>query len=156
MIRSEASENRLANIRKIGNGNRWRKRRESPASAVLSHLFPAPRALEINYFPGTVWENYERIDPVALIYGNGKRLEVAEYNSANRLLKELWRIGRLRLRIRGMISQQGSVPPLHLAALNCYLEHQHSAQSLDALREKGLHRFNWYALQRAVPLIWTR
>lgn len=106
--------------------------------------------------PESTWELYDRIEPCAIIYGTGRRMFCQEFNSSRRLLKQLWRIGRGRLRIRGAVTRNGAVPHSHLAAWNCYLEHQFSAQSLNSLRAGKLHRFTWYAMQEAVPLVWVR
>ena len=104
----------------------------------------------------TARETYDRISPVAIVYGTGRRLYVSEFTSARRLLRELWRIGRNRLKIRGAISEMGSISPHNLGAFNCYLEHSFAAQSLNSLRAGQLHRFTWYKIQTAVPLVWIR
>jgi hypothetical protein len=126
---------------------------QSSALAFTNRADPAP--LIIPPHAESVWELYERIVPVAIIYGNGRRLEVAEFNSANRLLKELWRIGRHRLRVRGAICAAGALTPANVSAFNCYLEHHFAAQSHNAIRCQ-LHRFRWYEMQRSVPLVWIR
>ncbi len=107
--------------------------------------------------PGeTFREMYDAIRPVAIVYGTGRRLYVSEFTSARRLLRELWRIGRHRLRIRGAISELGALSPRNIAAFNCYLEHSFGTQSLNNLRAGRLHRFTWYKMQREIPLTWIR
>ena len=49
----------------------------------------------------------------------------------------------------------GSLDRVNLAALNVYLQHNFSRQSLKALRSGKLHRYTWHDLQHAVPLTWT-
>jgi hypothetical protein len=97
---------------------------------------------------------YGRINPVVIVVAAGARLDFAEYNHAGRLLKRLWHVGKNREKIRGAICAAGALSPYNLAAWQCYLEHWHARQSMDALRASGLHRFAWYNMQRAVPLTW--
>ena len=104
----------------------------------------------------TTWELYDRIEPVAVVYGNGRRHFLSEYNSANRLLKQLWRLGRARVNIRGMMCHHGALSRLHVCALNCYLQHFFAVQSLNRLRCGQLHRFTWYKVQETVPIVWSR
>lgn len=100
----------------------------------------------------TAFERCERIEPVAILYG-GKRLYVSEFNSSRRLLKELRRLGRQKIRVRGMISGRGALDRSSLRALNCYLEFTqwHGING----RAWGLHRFAWHDLQREVALRWV-
>lgn len=104
----------------------------------------------------TIWELWHRIEPVAIVYGGGRRLHVTEHNSAPRLMRELWRLGRRRVRIRGVISEKGSLSRLSVCALNLYLRHYYSVQSLNALRVAGVHRLAWYDLQREIAVSWVR
>ena len=98
----------------------------------------------------------EKIAPVAIVYGGGVKLFVTEANSSRRLLKELWRLGRKGIRIRGMISEAGAADRASLDALNAYLFHFYGRQSLNSLRSGQLHRLCWHDLQRAVALRWVR
>ena len=117
---------------------------------------PAPAPQPIANLGESVWELYDRIEPVAIIYGSGRRRFLNEFNSSRRLLRQLWKLGRARVTIRGMICGAGAIDRLHLAALNCYLQHRFARQSLNALRAGQLHRFTWYKMQETVPLIWHR
>lgn len=113
-----------------------------------------PLAFDLPQNRGTVFETVERIDPVALIYGGGK-LYVGEFQSSRHLLKELWRIGRKKIQVRGMISTVGALDRSSLRALNCYLHHCYSKQSAKAIRSGRTHRHAWYALQEAAKLRWV-
>ena len=115
-----------------------------------------PPPQPIATFGESVWELYDRIEPVAIIYGSGRRRFLNEFKSSRRLLRQLWKLGRGRVTVRGAICALGALDPLHLAALNCYLQHGFARQSLNALRSGQLHRFTWYKLQETVPLIWHR
>ncbi len=103
----------------------------------------------------SAFELYDRIEPVAIVWGS-RRLFVTEYQSARRLLLQLWKLGRAQERIRGMICAAGAVPSPHLAALNCFLQHSFSAQSMKALRAGQLHRFTWSDLRHKVPIVFHR
>lgn len=106
--------------------------------------------------PESAFELCERISPVALIYGRGSRLFVSEHNSSRRLLKELWRLGRKRTPVRGMICQLGALDRESVRALNCFLEHRFGRNSLNSLRAGKLHRWCWYEMQRDCSLRWRR
>ncbi len=92
-----------------------------------------------------------RISPVAIIYGT-RRFNVAEHNSSVRLLKELHRLGKARIPLRGMISAHGSLARESIRALNCYLEHYFGRHP----RPPALHRHVWIDLQREVGFRWNR
>jgi len=104
----------------------------------------------------SAFELYEKISPVAILYGGGPRLFVSEHNSSRRLLKELHRLGKSGIRVRGMISERGALARTSLAALNCWLAHFYGPRSLTQIRADGLHRFAWYDVQRTVALEWVR
>ena len=104
----------------------------------------------------STFELWERIDPVAILYGSGGRLFVSEYNHSRRLLKELWRLGKERIRVRGMISTLGALDRSSVRALNCYLEHCYATNSWRYMASGNTHRHAWYDLQRAVALRWVR
>ena len=99
------------------------------------------------------FELYQRINPVAVVYGSGRRLYVNEHSDARRLLKDLWRIGRARLQIRAVICGAGQLDRADLCAFQCYLEHKFAAQSYLQMR-CALHRFTWYEIQRETGITW--
>lgn len=124
--------------------------------AVNPQFQPLPAPQPIATLSKSVWELYDRIEPVAIIYGSGRRRFLNEFNSSRRLLRQLWKLGRARVTVRGAICTLGALDPLHLAALNCYLQHCFARQSLNALRAGQLHRFTWYKMQETIPLAWHR
>lgn len=101
------------------------------------------------------FEEYRKINPVALAYKRGGRIYICEFQDAGKLLKELWRLGRAKIDLRGVISICGSLDAQNLAAFNVYLQHSFAKQSLNALRAGKLHRYTWHDLQREIPLCWT-
>lgn len=101
------------------------------------------------------FEEYRKIQPVAIAYKKGARIFVSEFQDARKLLKELWRLGRAKIDLRGVISGRGALDAQNLARLNVYLQHHFSRQSLNSLRAGQLHRYTWHEMQRAVPLAWT-
>lgn len=103
--------------------------------------------------PQSAFEDYFRIDPVAIAYRKGGRIYVSEFNHSGKLLKALHRLGRQKIPLRGLISGRGAASTESLAALNCYLEHSFARQSLARVR-LHLHRYAWHDLQRAVPVVW--
>lgn len=103
----------------------------------------------------STFETCLRISPVAILYGSGARLYVNEYQASHRLLKELWRLGRKRIEIRGMISTLGALDSSSVRALNCYLQHFYGKKSLSQVRCRA-HRLAWYDLQRDCALRWVR
>lgn len=100
------------------------------------------------------FEEYRKIHPVALAYKRGARIFVCEYQDAAKLLRELWRLGRAKIEIRGVISICGSLDGWNLARLNVYLQHKFARQSLNSLRAGKLHKHTWHDLQREIPLCW--
>jgi hypothetical protein len=113
------------------------------------------RAFDLaNASDGSAFELYDRISPVAILYGS-QRLFVTEHNSARRLLKDLHRLGRARIEIRGMISEAGALERASIRALNCYLRYLYSRKSFRQLAGER-HRFAWYAMQREVAMAWQR
>lgn len=121
-----------------------------------ANVIPYRPAPPLAHPPESFWELYERIAPVAVAYRKGGRYYVQEFNSSRRLLKTLWRLGREQIEIRGLMSGLGSASPRSTAALNCYLVHLFSQQTLRQLRAGQLHRFTWHEMQRTVPIEWRR
>lgn len=104
----------------------------------------------------SAFETCERIEPVAILYGRGARLFVTEHNIASRLLKDLHRLGRGKLTVRGMISTRGSLDRSSIRALNCWMEHYYGPRHPRCIGNGGLHRFDWYKLQATLALRWVR
>lgn len=123
-------------------------------------MFVSSRTRPRDFAPITLpsestFELYQRIAPVAILYGGGPRFFVSEFQASNRLLKELWRLGRKKIDVRGMISTCGALDRASVRALNCYLQHCYGQKSLAQVRCK-CHRFAWYELQREIALRWVR
>ncbi len=93
---------------------------------------------------------------MAVLYGRGPRLRVSEQNSAARLLRELYRIGRARIPVRGMICGRGALDGRSIAALNCYLQHGYSGRPWRVRRLDGLHKWTWREIESRVGLRWVR
>lgn len=121
---------------------------------TFSHPIPAREWAPASY-SGELFDRYQRIESVAVVYGRG-RMYVNEQNSAARLLRELYRLGRARVAIRAMISERGALDRRSLAALNCYLQHCYAGRSWRLRRLDGLHRWAWQDMQAAVGLRWLR
>lgn len=100
--------------------------------------------------------NYFKIGAVAIVFGAGARFNVSEFNSSRNLLRELWRLGRKRIPLRGMISELGALDRASLRALNVYLEHYYGRQSYASAQADGLHRYRWRDMQAEVRMRWVR
>lgn len=103
-----------------------------------------------------MWELWIRIEPVAILYGGrGGRMHVTEHNSAARLLRELYRLGREDIPIRGALSGAGALDRSSIRALNAYLRHCYAAAPWRTRSLDGLHRLAWYKIQRECALVWS-
>ncbi len=124
-------------------------------SLFTPHATRRPEPLPVRDIHDTTFSRVEQIASIGIAYG-GSRLFVSEFNSSRRLLMELWRLGRKRIRVRAMISVHGALDRSSLRALNCYLEHCYGQISCRTMRSGTTHRHAWYDLQRAVGFRWIR
>jgi hypothetical protein len=120
-----------------------------PSPAMSGEI---PLALRLPH-PDSAFRIAEEFSPVAIAYGS---LHVSEHNSSRRLLKELWRLGKRGVRVRGVISSRGALDSRSLAALNVYLLHVYGRKSRVQWVASGVHRHAWYDLQRRIGFRWVR
>lgn len=99
------------------------------------------------------FQRVEQIESVVIFFGR-KRLNVFESNSSRRLLRELWKCGRKRIKVRGVICARGALSRQSLRALNVFLD---CCSNLRGVRSPFAfsHRHSWYDLQREIDARWV-
>ena len=113
--------------------------------------------------PGTdgesLWELLRHIAPVVLVYGQAPHLIFDEHNDALRLMRQLDRLGRHRVRLRAVFCGAGLLDRSSLGALNCYLCHSPGlallARTPGLIYSRPWHRYGWADLCQLLALRWT-
>jgi hypothetical protein len=106
---------------------------------------------------GSTFNDYLRISPVVLIYGNGRATHASEHRNSLHLMREIQSLAAEGVRIRGVFdSERGVLSMPSLRALNCYLRHGFHRFSHCAGRLSGSSgsRFAWSDLCSVVSLQW--
>lgn len=110
------------------------------------------------YGPGEHFERFQLIEPVVLIYGDGRRLHADQHNHAGRLLKTLDWLGRESITLRSIVRPNAVLSRESLRALALYLRY---GNGLTAFRRTlptnaWRHRYAWEELQRLLALRWVK
>ena len=102
----------------------------------------------------SAFERVEKIGSVVFFYGR-QRMNVFESNSSRRLLRELWKCGRKKITVRGVICSRGALSRSSVRALNVFLQCCSTLRGVNAPFAFS-HRHAWLDLQREIDARWVR